>query len=100
MSYQDFEEIERLHGYSSMLDKVNRMAYLRGEWNHLNDMAHRYGLYLQSKGGFITDEERTKVLHLVEMLDAVKSEGEKTQAEFNTEWRNELWKHVAKCLFG
>ena len=89
-----------MHSSWSMMDKVAKMAYLRGEWNRLNDMARRYGLYLQSKGGFITDEDRTKGLHLIEMLDAVKSEGEKTQAEFNTEWRNEWRKQFAKILMG
>lgn len=83
-----------------MLDKVNRMAYLKREWKRLNDMAYRYGLYLQSKGGIITDEERTTALHLVEMLDSVKEEGEKTQAEFNSEWCNELRKQAAKIFWG
>lgn len=100
MTNQNFEEIERMHNYSSMLDKVNRMAYLKREWKHLNDMACRYGFYLQNKGGYITDEERTTALHLVEMLDSVQEEGEKTQAEFNTEWWNEWRKQVAKILFG
>lgn len=100
MTHNDFEEIERLHSYSSMLDKVNRMAYLKREWKRLNDMAYRYGFYLQSKGGFITDEERTMALHLVEMLDSVQEEGEKTQAEFNSEWCNELRKQAAKIFLG
>lgn len=100
MPHIDFEEIERLHSYSSMLDKVNRMAYLKREWKRLNDMAYRYGFYLQSKGGFITDEERTMALHLVEMLDSVQEEGEKTQADFNTEWWNEWRKQITKILFG
>lgn len=100
MSYQNFEEIDRLHSYCSMMDKIARMAYLKSEKKRLDDMAYRYGLYLQSKGGFITDEERTMALHLVEMLDSVQEEGEKTQAEFNSEWRNELRKQAAKILLG
>lgn len=100
MSYKELEEIERIHSSWSMMDKVARLAYLRGEWNRLNEMARCFGLYLQSKGRFITNEDRTKGLHLVEMLDAVKSEGEKTQAEFNTEWWNEWRKQVAKILLG
>lgn len=100
MSYKELEEIERIHSSWSMMDKVARLAYLRGEWKRLNDMAYRYGLYLQSKGGIITDEERTTAIHLVEMLDSVQEEGEKTQAEFNSEWCNELRKQAAKIFLG
>ena len=36
MSYQEFEEIERMHSFWSMIDKVARMAYLkrgrRSDW--------------------------------------------------------------------
>lgn len=38
-------------------------------------------LYLQSKGGFITEEESTRAVHLVEMIDAVQAEGEKVNSE-------------------
>ena len=56
MTYHDFEEIDRIHRYCSMMDKIARMAYLNGEKKRLDDMAYQYGLYLQSKGGFITEE--------------------------------------------
>lgn len=100
MSYQEFEDIERMHSCWSMMDKVARMAYLKGEKKRLDDMAYQYGLYLRSKGSLITDEDRMKGKHLMEMIDAVQSEGEKVNAEFNNEWRNEWRKQVAKILFG
>lgn len=100
MNYQEFEEIERMHSCWSMMDKVARTAYLKGEKIRLDDMAYQYGLYLRNKGGFITDEERTKAMHLVEMIDVVQAEGEKVNAEFNNEWWNEWRKQVVKTLFG
>ncbi len=100
MSYQNFEEIDRLHSYCSMMDKIARMAYLKGEKKRLDDMAYQYGLYLQSKSGFITEEERTRAVHLVKMIDAVQAEGEKVYSEFNSEWWNESRKQVTKALFG
>ena len=44
MSYQEFEEIERMHSCWSMMDKVARMTYLKGEKKRLDDVAYRYGL--------------------------------------------------------
>ena len=98
MSYQNFEEIERIHSCWSMMDKVARMAYLMGEKKRLNDLAYQYGLYLQSKGGFITAEERTKAMHLIEMINSVQAEGEKVNAEFRNEWWNEWRKQADQML--
>ena len=100
MGYQEFEEIERMHSCWSMMDKVARMAYLKGEKKRLDDMAYQYGLYLRSKGGLITDEERTKGMHLIEMIDAVQTEGEKVNAEFRNEWWNEWRMQAARMLRG
>ena len=100
MSYQEFEEIERMHSCWSMMDKVARMAYLKGEKKRLDDMAYQYGLYLRSKGGLITDEERKKGIHLIEMIDAVQAEGEKVNAEFRNEWWNEWRKQAVHLLRG
>ena len=97
---QNFEEIDRIHSCSSMMDKIARMAYLKGEKKRLDDMAYQYGLYLQSKGGFITEEERTRAIHLVKMIDAVQAEGEKVNSEYSSEWWNEWRKQVTKALFG
>ena len=89
MTYSVFEDIEKIHSCWSMMDKVARMAYLKGEKKRLDDMAYQYGLYLRSKGSLITEEERMKGKHLIEMIDAVQSEGEKVYSEFNNEWRTE-----------
>ena len=89
MSYQEFEDIEKIHSCWSMMDKVARMAYLKGEKKRLDDMAYQYVLYIRSKGSLITEEDRMKGKHLIEMIDAVQSEGEKVYSEFNNEWRTE-----------
>lgn len=87
-----------MHSCWSMMDKVARMAYLKGEKKRLDDMAYQYGLYLRSKGGLITDEERMKGMHLIEMIDAVLAEGEKVNPEFRNEWWNEWRKQTARML--
>ena len=99
MTYTDFEEIERIHSQWSMLDKISKMAYLRNEYQRLESIAYQFGFYLKSKGGYITDEERKLLQYLVEMMDSIKSEEEKIQAEFNNEWWNEWRKEVAKVIF-
>ena len=67
MTYSIIEEIERMYSCWSMMDKVARMAYLKGGKKRLDDMAYRYGSYLRSKGSQITDEERTNGMHLIEI---------------------------------
>ena len=88
-----------MHSCWSMMDKVARMAYLNGEKKRLDDMAYWYGSYLRSKGGMITDEERMKGMHLIEMIDAVQAEGEKVNADYRNEWWNEWRKQVSSEMF-
>ena len=79
MTYTDFEEIERIHSQWSMLDKISKMAYLRNEYQRLDSIAYQFGFYLKSKGGYITDEERKLLQYLVEMMDSIKSEEERSK---------------------
>ena len=44
------EVIDRMHSYSSMMDKISRMSYLRGEQNHLEEMSRQLFLSYRIKG--------------------------------------------------
>ena len=76
MPNTDFSEIERLHSEWSRMDKVARLAYLKGQWDSLNKMAYRYGMYLKSRTR-ITQAERQYAQYLVEMINTVDAEGAK-----------------------
>lgn len=92
-----FEEIERIHSYSSMMDKIARIAYLQGEWKRLDNSAYQLGLSYQAKGYF-TPEEQQSANHILQMMDAVQSEGQRLQSEYSSEWWNEWRKEVTKAI--
>lgn len=91
MPYNYFEEIEKIHSRWSLSDKVVKLAFLRGQWQRLNQIAIQIGNYFKSKGS-ITQEERQKALKLIEMIDSVEIEGLKTEKELADELKKELVK--------
>ena len=97
MTNISLEEIEQIHAQSSMMDKVARVLYLQGEWKRLDSMAYQLGRLYQMKGYF-TPEEMTCACHILEMIDAVQSEGQRLRSEFTNEWWNEWQKEVLKLL--
>lgn len=97
MPNNTFEDIARIHSYSSMMDKMARIAYLQGEWKRLDDIAFQLGRSYQAKGYF-TPEEQQSANHILQMMDAVQSEGQRLQSEFSAEWWNEWRKEVAKAI--
>lgn len=74
MSNIDFSEIERLHSEWSRMDKMARLAYLKGQWDRLNQMAYQYGMYLRNRTS-ITQTERQYAKYLVDMINSVDAEG-------------------------
>lgn len=86
-----FKEIEKMHFQWSMSGKVAKLAYLRGQWQRLNQIAIQIGNYFKAKGS-ITQEERHKALQLIEMIDSAETEGVKTEKELAEEWKKELVK--------
>lgn len=92
-----FEDIERIHSCSSMMDKMARIAYLRGEWKRLDNIAFQLGRSCQAKGYF-TPEEQQSANHILQMMDAVQSDGQRLQSEFSAEWWNEWRKEISKAM--
>lgn len=89
----DFSEIERLHSAWSRMDKMARLAYLKGQWDRLNQMAYQYGMYLKNRTS-ITQAERQYAQYLVEMINSVDAEGAKVMNEL----RNDALKDIIKPL--
>ena len=88
----NFQEINQLHSHYSMLDKVSRSSDLRSEYQRLERMAYNFGMHIQSKGGDITLEERAQARHLLDMMNAVQSEGVEVSRDFSIEMQKELAK--------
>ena len=70
-----------------------RLAYLKGQWDSLNQMAYQYGMYLKSRTS-ITQAERQYAQYLVDMINSVDAEG----AQLMDELRNDVLKELFKRL--
>ena len=75
------------------MDKVARLAFLKGQWNRLNQMAWQYGAYLQGRVS-VTESERQYAQQLIDMINVVKAEGVKAENDL----RNEVLKGLANAL--
>lgn len=91
MSNIDFSEIERLYSEWSRMDKMARLAYLKGQWDRLNQMAYQYGMYLRNRTS-ITQTERQYARYLVDMINSVDAEG----AQLKDDLRNDALKEIIK----
>lgn len=91
MSNIDFSEIERLYSEWSRMDKMARLAYLKGQWDSLNQMAYQYGMYLKNRTS-ITQAERQYAQYLVDMINSVDTEG----AQLMDNLRNDALKEIIK----
>ena len=83
--------IDNLYSDCSQLDKVTKLAYLRGQWNRLNQLASQYSLYLQGRLR-ITQEERQSAHKLVEMIQCVETEGVTVENDIRNDFMNGLLK--------
>lgn len=91
MSNIDFSEIERLYSAWSRMDKMSRLAYLKGQRDSLNQMAFQYGMYLKNRTS-ITQTERQYAQYLVDMINCVDAEG----AQLMDDLRNDVLKEIIK----
>lgn len=87
----DFSEIERLHSEWSRMDKMARLAYLKGQWDSLNQIAYQYGMYLKNRTS-TTQTERQYAQYLVDMINSVDAEGAKVMNEFRNDALKEIFK--------
>ena len=88
-----FKEIERLHSEWSRMGKMTRLAYLKGQWNSLNQMACQYRMYLKNRTS-ITQAERQYAQYLIDMIYSVDAEGTKLMNDL----RNDFLKEIVKRL--
>lgn len=93
MPNTDFSEIERLYSAWLRMDKLARLAYLKGQWDSLNQMAYQYGMFLRNRTS-ITQAERQYAQHLVEMINSVDAEG----AHLMNDLRKDALKEIFKRL--
>ena len=93
MSNIDFSEIERLHSAWSRMDKMAKLAYLKGQWDSLNQMAYQYGMYLKNRTS-ITKAERQYARYLVEMINSVDAEGAQLMDDLRKDALKEIFKHL------
>lgn len=89
----DFSEIERFHSEWSRMDKVAKLAYLKGRWNLLNQMVYQYGLYLKTRTS-ISQDERQYAQYLIDMINSVDAERAKVMNDFANDAFLELVKSV------
>lgn len=95
MHNTDFSEIERLHSEWSRMDKMARLAYLKGQWDSLNQMAYQYGMYLKNRTS-ITQAERQYAQYLIDMINSVDAEGTKVMNDLANDALKELFKGLMK----
>lgn len=87
-----FNLIDRLHSEWSKMDKASRMGYLIGQKIRLNTVANQMAAAVRARGGYMTPGEREQATKLLEMIEAVNREGQKTQQELAGEGIKELLK--------
>lgn len=75
------------------MDKVTRLAYLKGQWDSLNQMAYQYGMYLKNRSS-ITQAERQYAQYLVDMINSVDAEGIKVMNELRYDTIKEIVKRL------
>ena len=91
MSNNKFHDIEELHSQWSLLDKMSREAYLKREFNRLNQQAFQLGMYLHGKLN-ISPQERLAAQHLIDMINSVEAEGLKLREDISKDIFKELVK--------
>ena len=93
LNTQLLQAIDQLHDECSKMDKIAKLAYLKGQWNRLNQMAWQYGAYLQGRVR-VTPEERQYAQTLINMINEVETEGVRTENDL----RKEVLKELANAL--
>ncbi len=94
MSISDFSEIERLHSEWSRMQKAAKLGWLSGEKARLIGLANQFSQYIYTKGGLMSDSERSYARKLLDMINSVEAEGSKVMDEL----RNDAFKEIIKSL--
>ena len=70
-----------------------RLAYLKGRWDSLQQMAYQYGMYLKNRSS-ITQAERQYAQYLIDMINSVDAEGVKVMNELRYDALKEIVKRL------
>ena len=86
-------QINEIHSKASVMDKVERLAYLNKELRNLDNLACQVGRYIQGRV-MLTAGERAAAKHLLDMINYVDAKRTDAQREYNEEVLKELTKQV------
>lgn len=89
-----FQEIDQLHSELSKMDKASKLARLIGEKIRLNRLANDLARKVYICGGFSNDAEKDYARKLLEMLNEIDREGQKTTRDI----ANDAVKELVKML--
>jgi len=89
-----FQEIDQLHSELSKMDKASKLARLIGEKIRLNRLANDLAKKISICGGFSSEAEKIYARKLLEMLNEIDREGQKTTRDI----ANDAVKELVKML--
>ncbi len=89
-----FQEIDNLHSEWERMDKSAKLGWLMGEKIRLNRLANQFAQYLSIRGGFANDVERAYASRLLEMINAVNSEGAKVANDLAKDTLKDMMKSL------
>lgn len=89
-----FQEIDNLHSEWERMDKSAKLGWLTGEKIRLNRLANQFAQYLSIRGGFANDVERAYASRLLEMINAVNSEGAKVANDLAKDTLKDMMKSL------
>lgn len=84
--------IDQLHSQWSMMDKAAKLIWLKQQQNQLNALASQMSYGISLREGRMTDAEKQYASKLLEMIDAVNTEGAKVSNEFGSDLLKEVLK--------
>lgn len=85
-----FQEIDQLHSELSKMDKASKLARLVGEKIRLNRLANDLARKVYICGGFSSDVEKDYARKLLEMLNEIDREGQRTTRDIANDAFKEL----------
>jgi len=91
---QSLKTIDQLHSEWSMIDKTTKWVWLKQRQNELYALADQMATRIRLRGGKMTEAEKAEAKKLLEMIDAVNTEGIKTTNDIRRDILKELMKGI------
>ncbi len=91
-----FDTIDHIHSEYSLKAKTDRIVYLRGQHQHLNNLANQMALYVSRNGGRMTPEEKIQVKQLLDMICEVERDGQIATNELLDDVKKEIIKNFLR----